>query len=329
MNKIFILGSNSFSGSNFLNYCLSKNNKIIAISRSQQIKKRYNPYYNIKDNKLLKFFKLDLNNDLEKIIDLIKKIKPEYIVNYASQSMVAESWDFPGDWYRTNVSSTINFLEEIKKMKFLKKYIHFSTPEVYGSTKKSIKESDLFQPSTPYANSRACTDTHLNFLIRQFNFPGIITRAANVYGPYQRGYRIIPKTIYKIIKNSKLDLHGGGNSKRSFIHIDDVSQAVYKIMLNKNSYNSYHISTDEKISIKNLVKLICNKMNYNFNDLVNITSERKGKDLNYFLNSNRLKKEFNWRSKTTLENGIFSTINWMQNYINDFNENDFYYKHIK
>ena len=171
-----------------------------------------------------------MSKDRNFILRIIKKNDISHIINFAAQGMVEESWFSPEDWYKTNFTSQILLINQIIKLKTIKKYINFSTPEVYGSTKKFFKESYSFNPSTPYALSRASFDLHLKLLNKNYNFPMIITRTANIYGPYQQLYRIIPKSIISL-KKRKINLHGGGNSIRSFIFMSDVSEALYKILL--------------------------------------------------------------------------------------------------
>ncbi len=109
--------------------------------------------------------------------------------------MVAESWKKPADWYYTNSFSIPFFYFKLSKIKSIKKFIHFSTPEVYGNTIKKIKEDEYFSPTTPYAVSRVTGDHTVKILYKFFNFPAIITRASNVYGENQEKFRIIPKSI--------------------------------------------------------------------------------------------------------------------------------------
>ena len=150
-------------------------------------------------------------------------------------------------------------------------------------------ENNNYNPTTPYAVSRVTADQYLKILNDVDKIDSCSIRASNVYGEYQRLYRIIPKTIYSILKKKKLNLDGGGMSERNFIHIDDVSNATYKIMTKGKKGEIYHISSNEIISIKKLVKLICKKMNYDFDKLVNIVPERLGKDKSYSL-ANKKKK---------------------------------------
>ena len=142
MKKIIILGSNSYLGASFVRYMQDKNYNLYLISRSKILPKRFLPF-KIK-NKNIKFYKLDINKDLNKIITFIKNKKPAFIINYASQSMVGQSWEEPGDWLMTNSVNTVKLYLEISKLKLKTKLIHISTPEIYGHTKKIIKEALKF-----------------------------------------------------------------------------------------------------------------------------------------------------------------------------------------
>lgn len=309
-NKILVLGSNSFSGSNFINYQLNEGYEVFALSRSKEIHEVFLPYKKNKNLQNLHFFQLDINNSLQKIIDLIKKEKIPQIINFAAQSMVAESWNIPEHWYMTNTVSTIKFHNALKNLNFLEKYIHISTPEVYGTCNGSIKEHRNYNPSTPYATSRAATDMSLKNFYDTYNFPVLFTRAANVFGEYQQLYRIIPKTILCFLTKEMLPLHGGGHSVRSFIHMNDVSNATNKILNNGQIGEIYHISTKKNISIRTLVEMIAQQLNVPFEDNVIITEDRKGKDSAYLLDSSKLRDTLNWEETISLEEGIQRTIKW-------------------
>ena len=329
--KILIIGSNSFAGSNFCNYLLEKKFSIIGISRSKEENKIFLKYKKNKNYKTnFSFYKIDLNKnkDLKKLIKLIKIKKIKYIVNFASQGMVAESWLKPWDWYNTNVVSFSKLINELKNLK-IKKFLNFSTPEVYGNTKKKIKESYVFNPSTPYAISRSAQDLNLYAYYKNFQFPVVFTRAANIFGPHQQLYRIIPVSIIKAIKNKKIDLHGSGRSIRSFIFMDDVSEILFKILLDKkNIGKTFHISTKKFISIKKLVLSILKILGKN-KRLIRNVKERDGKDFGYFLDSSKIIKEYGWKDKTSLENGLKKTIDWIINNSRIINKLSLKYKHKK
>lgn len=316
--KFFVIGSNSFSGSSFINFLTTKNYEVIGASRSKDIDNIFlpynwgNTYSKVCNKKNLKTYQIDLNKDLNKLMRLLDNYKPDYIINYAAQGMVAESWENPTHWYKTNLVSQVALHDELRKRTYLKKYIHITTPEVYGDTPNWIKENYDFSPTTPYAVSRASCDLHLLSFFKAYNFPVIFTRAANVYGPGQQLYRIIPRTILSCITGKKLNLHGGGYSERCFIHIDDVNNALFKLINEAEIGTSWHISTENSISIRNLVKKICSLMNVEFEDIVLDTEERLGKDQNYLLSSNLLRDKFNWKDKISLDEGIKDTIKWVE-----------------
>ena len=115
-----------------------------------------------------------------------------------------------------------------------------------------------------------------------------------------------------------MNLHGGGNSLRSFLYIDDFCDAIYlSIKLKQSKKFIFNISSNEILTIKQLIKIICKKMNYNFNSLIKITSDRKGKDKMYFMNSNKANAILKWKNKVSLDNGLDKTISFM---INNFNK---------
>ena len=262
-----------------------------------------------------KFYPIDINQQLAELVEILNDFKPEYIVNFAAQGMVAQSWETPQDWYQTNVVGQVKLHDQLRKLKFIKKYVHVTTPEAYGSTDGWIKESFNFAPSTPYAVSRAACDLHLMSFFKAYNFPVVFTRAANVYGPGQQLYRIIPRTMLYARLGKKMKLHGGGLSTRSFIHMDDVSAATFKIAIDGNQGDSYHISTNETITIRELVEKICELTNANFSELVEVSEDRLGKDQAYLLDSSKLRENFTWQEKINLEQGLIDTLSWVDNNI--------------
>ena len=170
-NRYLIIGSNSFSGSSMINYLLNKKYHVAGISRSKELKKEFSPYYCNKNKKYFKFKKINIVTNSEKLFLFVKKFKPNVVINYAAQGMVEESWKNPEDWYQTNIVSQTIFYKNIQKFKFIDKIIHVTTPEVYGSHNQKIKENTNFNPSTPYAISRAAMDLHLLSLYKNFKMP--------------------------------------------------------------------------------------------------------------------------------------------------------------
>ena len=326
MNTIFVIGSNSFSGASFVDFALSKGARVIGISRSNEATPEFLPY-KWQDCDNFTFQQLDLNKDLPAIASVIREAKPAYVVNFAAQSMVGESWTNPSDWFMTNVVSTVKFHDELRKCDFMKRYVHISTPEVYGSCVGFVKEDFPLNPSTPYAVSRAAADMSLKTFSETYSFPVVTTRAANVYGPGQQLYRIIPRTILFILLGRKLQLHGGGTSTRSFIHMRDVSDATWRIMESGKNGNTYHISTNDIISIRDLVERICTRLNVQFEDHVEIVDERLGKDLAYHLESSKVRAELNWQNRISFDQGLDECIDWVRDNFEALKDSPYDYVH--
>lgn len=331
--KIVVLGSNSFSGASFCKYALRQGAEVIGTSRSEQAPPAYAPYrWAIDQNPELsfRFQRLDLNHDLEALSKLLTKEQPNFVVNFAAQSMVGQSWDFPEDWFLTNAVSTTKMFNQLRKqMGDFGRYVHITTPEVYGPTEGWIKEDTPFNPTTPYAVSRAAGDMSLKSFVEAYNLPAVCTRAANVYGPGQPIYRIIPRALYFFRSGQTLELHGGGSSVRSFIHMDDVSAATWKIMSDGLIGETYHISTDQVVSIKGLVERMAQCLGVSFDDHVKIVGERLGKDAAYMLDSSKLKSTLGWQSSISLDAGLDECIRWIDTYLEDLKQLPQAYKHKK
>jgi dTDP-glucose 4,6-dehydratase len=329
MERIAIIGSNSFSGASFASYCLQQGLEVLGLSRSPEPVNCFLPYKWIKksDQTNWRFVQTDLNTNIDVLTRELDLFTPTMVVNFAAQGMVAQSWHQPDHWYQTNVMANVRLHEILRRRNWLKKYVHVGTPEVYGSTSGIILEDTRFNPSTPYAVSRAACDMHLRTYYTNYGFPVVWTRAANVYGPGQQLYRIIPRTILAIILGQKLPLHGGGNSIRSFIHINDVARATLNIARNAPPGECYHLSTDQFISIRDLVSKLCEILNADFESIVDIVSERPGKDTAYTLDSSKARSTFNWSPQMSLENGLSETVEWVRKYLSDLRQQPIDYIH--
>jgi len=314
MTRFLVLGSNSFSGATYCDELAKAGHEVIATSRSPEPHEAFLPYRWGRQRDAVRFVKLDINHDLDTLDALLKAERPTHVVNFAAQSMVGESWRHPEHWMMTNAVSTTLLFERLRRYDALQRYVHVTTPEVYGSTDGWVREDAPFNPTTPYAVSRAAGDMQLRIVVAQYDFPAVSTRAANVYGPGQQTYRIIPRTILSAMAGRKLQLHGGGKSIRSFIHMKDVSEATTRIALDGRVGETYHISTDRMVSIRDLVAMILTGLGKDFDSSVEIAPERAGKDQAYMLDSSKLRSELGWRDRVTLEAGIAECVAWAERF---------------
>lgn len=329
LEKILVIGSNSFSGASFAAHALEAGGQVIGVSRSKEPSRVFLPYRWIKTDaqRQFKFHQIDINLKLNVLKKILEKFRPDYVVNFATQSMVAESWQNPDHWMMTNVVSTIRLHECLRRFDFLKKYVHISTPEVYGPCSGLIDERTVYNPSTPYAVSRAAADMSILTYLKQYKFPVVSTRAANVYGPGQQLYRIIPRAILFFLTGRKLQLHGGGHSVRSFIHIRDVSDGTLRVMRNASPGEIFHLSTARNISVRELVQMIAQRMGISFEECVESIGERPGKDSAYLLDSTKAQESLGWQARISLEDGIDETIHWVKNNLAELSSQTFDYIH--
>ena len=292
---------------------MSEGHEVVGVSRSEELNPVFLPYHWGPAERLKKFsfLRMDLNEKAEEIGRLAREQNLAWVANFAAQSMVAESWLTPVHWYQTNVVANVRLHEELRKWDGLKKYLHVTTPEVYGSCSGVVREDAPFNPSTPYAASRAACDLHLMTFFKRYNFPVVFTRAANVYGPGQQLYRIVPRAALFSRLQKKLPLHGGGHSTRAFIHGKDVATASLAILDRGQSGQVYHLSTDRFIAIRDLVSMIAQKTGSSFEKLAEVTEDRPGKDAAYLLDSTRAKQELGWAPAVDLEAGADSVIRWI------------------
>lgn len=329
-SRIVVIGSNSFSGASFVSHCLHEGWEVLGTSRSTEAHPVFLPYRwqrTEEEQTRFCFRQLDLNHDTTALLDTIAEFGASYIVNFAAQSMVAESWEHPEHWYQTNVVANVRLHDGLRKMSKLKKYVHISTPEVYGSCSGDVREDAPFNPSTPYAASRAACDLHLQTFLKNYGFPVVFTRAANVFGPGQQLYRIIPRTLLGLALGKKLQLHGGGHSVRSFIFIDDVSEGTLRAALRGEPGDVFHLSTKRTISIRDLVALMCDQAGVLFEDFVEIIADRPGKDSAYLLDATLARTKLGWQDRVSLEDGVAMTRQWVDANLPTLREQPLQYIH--
>src|SRR4029077_17048135 len=132
---------------------------------------------------------------------------------------------------------------------WLKRYVHISSPEVYGTCEGTVKEDAPLNPSTPYAASKASGDLFLWTLVKNFNFPLVMIRATNVYGAHQQLFKIIPRTAIYLKLGKTIELHGGGTAVKSYIHVRDVSQGELLAMEHGRKGEIYHFSPDCGVAV--------------------------------------------------------------------------------
>jgi dTDP-glucose 4,6-dehydratase len=309
--KVFVIGSNSFSGSDFVDLLLEKGGySVTGISRSPEKSALFLPYKRF-NSPNFKFHQMDMNKDMKRLIELVDSVKPDYIINFAAQSEVAPSWKNPGQWFQTNAVSITELADALKDRKFLKKYVHISSPEVYGTCEGVVKEDGPLNPSTPYAASKAAGDLSLFTFVKNFNFPMVMIRSTNVYGAHQQLFKIIPRSVIYVKLGKTIELHGGGKAVKSYIHIRDISRGELAAMEKGRTGEIYHLSPDKGTAVKDVVRKICEKLGVDFAKAAKAVEERLGQDKAYIIDSTKARKEFGWKPAISIDEGLQGVVDWV------------------
>ena len=325
--KIAVLGSNSFSGSDFVDLLLEDDrNQVLGISRSPEKGPLFLPYLR-HTNPAFKFHQLDFNADMPQIIKLLDEFAPEYIVNFAAQSEVAPSWLHPDHWFQTNTVALAQLINHLKDRKYLQRYVHISSPEVYGTCEGNVTELSPMNPSTPYAASKAAADMLLSTYYKNFHFPLLTVRATNVYGAYQQLFKIIPRSAIYLKLGKTIQLHGGGHAVKSYIHIRDVSKGELAIMEKGKIGEMYHLSPDRGHAVREVVETICKAMNRSFTDSTETVAERLGQDAAYVIDSTKARTELGWTSEISLNDGVAGVIGWVDEFWDEIEKQPLEYIH--
>ena len=313
MYSIIVTGGLGFIGSNLIKLLEKKNYYIINIDKinySSNVK-------NIPDNiQNYKFYKVDINNRTA-IKNIINKYNPKIIYNLAAETHVDRSIDDPKNFINSNILGIYNLLEIIRSLKKKIKFIQISTDEVYGDieNKKNSKELDAYNPSSPYAASKASGDLLIKSYIRTYKIFAIVTNCCNNYGPNQYPEKLIPTIIYNLIRKEKIPIYGSGKNIREWIYVEDHCKALIKIGQKGLIGENYNIGSGKTFNNIEIAKIIIKifsgiKNKYQYKGKIKFVKDRPGHDVKYSLNSDKIKEELNWKCETNFNVGIKKTIEW-------------------
>ena len=324
--KVVVTGGLGFIGSNLIELLLEKKFKVINIDKATYSAN----FYNIKEfkkNKNYFFYKVDINNK-KRILNILKKHKPDGLFNLAAETHVDRSIDAPDVFIKSNILGVFNLLEAIKKYKTIKKkfkMVHISTDEVYGdilNPNKRSKENDSYKPSSPYSASKASADHLIMSYVRTFKLPIVISNCCNNYGPRQHPEKLIPKVIFNIQNNLNIPVYAKGLNSREWIYVKDHSMALLTIFKKGIIGESYNVGSGKNLKNLEIVKTLLNlfkKEKKTIKSKIQFVKDRPGHDFRYALNSTKIRKKLGWKNNISIQKGLSNTINW---YLNNKN----YYK---
>ncbi len=306
--KLLVTGGLGFIGSNFITKILEEKSDFEIVNVDAQLhgaNKRN--LSRIENNENYEFVNGNITNKrlMEELIS-----KCDAVVNFAAESFVDRSINDANPFLVSNIRGTFTILDIITKQK--KRMIQISTDEVFGSLPKgSADEQTKFNPSSPYAATKAAAELLINSFSITHNSDVVITRCTNNYGPRQFPEKLIPKTIILAKQERSIPIYGNGKNLRDWIFVDEHCDAVYEILINGKAGQAYNISANNEISNVQIVHKILEIMGKS-NDLIEFVEDRPGHDQRYSLDSSKIKNEFGWSTKINFEDGIRKTIEWYE-----------------
>jgi len=310
--RLVVLGANSFSGQDFIDLLLDDPAyDVIGVSRSPERSALFLKYRLRSDLSRFRYYRLDMNRDAGELFALLDRERPEAIVNFAAQSEVAPSWEHPEHWFQTNTVALARLVNHLRRRNYLKRYLHISSPEAYGTCVGRVTEDAPLNPSTPYAASKAAADFLLKTYAHQFGFPLVTVRATNVYGARQQLFKIIPRSASYLRLGRTIELHGGGRAVKSYIHIRDVSRGEKLVLERGRTGHIYHLSPDGGVEVRAVVRMLCERMGVNFENATRVVDERPGQDAAYVIDSGKARAEFGWLPAIDLETGLAEVVAWV------------------
>jgi len=325
---IVVLGANAFSGQDFVDLLLDDpRNRVIGVSRSPERTGLFLRYKQRADLGAYRYVQNDLNHQMPQLLGLLDAERPAWIVNFAAQSEVAPSWEHPEHWFQTNTVALAQLVNHLRKRDYLERYLHVSSPEVYGTCAGRVTESAPLNPSTPYAASKAAADLLLETYRRQFGFPLLTVRSTNVYGARQQLFKIIPRATIYMKLGIRIPLHGGGAAVKSYIHVRDVSRGELAILQRGEVGACYHLSPAGGIAVCDVVRAIAERLGKSPADAVTIAGERPGQDAAYVIDSTRARTELGWRPQIEFSAGIDEVVRWVEQYWPEIQEQPLDYQH--
>ena len=304
--KLLITGGLGFIGSNFILKILKNYDDFIVTNVDAELYgSNHRNLIEIHNNPNYEFVKGNITSYslMEKLIS-----KCDAVINFAAESFVDRSIANAEPFISSNIKGVFTILEIIKKQK--KKVIHVSTDEVFGNLDaETANENFRFNPSSPYAASKASAELLINSYVLTYGCDCIITRCTNNYGPRQFPEKLIPKTILLANQGKKIPIYGNGKNIRDWIFVDDHCDAVYKVLMKGKSSQSYNISANNQVDNITIVKKILSLMDKS-TDMIDFVDDRPGHDFRYSMDSSKIRTELDWSQHTSFDQGLEITIKW-------------------
>ena len=309
--KVFVTGGAGFIGSNFIRYALGARNDFTVVNYD---KLTY-------AGNLANLEAVDRNPNYTFVKDDICDAPAveaamygcDAVVHFAAESHVDRSIYEPAPVIQTNVTGTFNLLEVARKIS-VSRFVHVSTDEVYGDIPAGAfaDENSPLQPSSPYSASKAGSDLLVRAYVRTYNFPALITRSSNNYGPYQFPEKFVPLMVTNAFSDKALPVYGDGKQQRDWLYVEDNCRAILAVLERGKIgevYNIGGLDLEENLTMARRILQLAGKPE----SLLSYVQDRPGHDRRYAVTCKKIDTELGWKPRTSLQDGLRQTIDWYKN----------------
>ena len=250
------------------------------------------------------YYARHLTYELDLLLEVLDREKPDVIINYAAQGEGAVSWKHSWRFFETNSMGLIQI----------------GTSEMYGSVDHAVTEEEPIKPSSPYAASKVAYDMYLMSVHKFLQFPMNIIRPSNAYCPGQLLHRVIPKAILCGLTGRKLPLHGGGKAEKSYLHARDLGRAIHLVAEGAPLGTVYNAGPADPTSIREVVERCAGALDMPFEDLCEMSEDRLGQDSRYWLNSTAIKDTVGWECQIGWDEGLAEMVDWGRKYLDQIKD---------
>jgi dTDP-glucose 4,6-dehydratase len=312
--KILVTGGAGFIGSNFIRMALTDKfpnfnvDEIVVLDLLTYAGDEEN-LAPIATDKRYKFVKGDIRD-----LELAKKLmgQTDYVVHFAAESHVDRSIEGGSEFVSTNVMGTQVLLDAARNSN-IKRFLHVSTDEVYGSISEGSWPEDYpLLPNSPYSASKAGSDLLVRAYNRTHKLDTVITRCSNNYGQYQFPEKVMPLFITNIIEGKKVPLFGNGLNVRDWLHVDDHCRGIALALTKGKAGEVYNIGGGTELTNVELTHKILAAMGVG-EEFIQPVEDRKGHDLRYSVDITKINTQLGYSTQVNFEEGLEKTINWYRN----------------
>lgn len=311
--RLLVTGGAGFIGSNFIHMLMNRSElteilNIDALSYASDLSHlKYDSF------RRYTFEKVDLCNR-SLVNKTVYDFQPTHVVHFAAESHVDRSLDDAVPFIQSNIEGTYNLIDACRKsVPYLERFIHISTDEVFGSIDvDSTDEHAPYAPRNPYAASKAGAEHIVSSFVDSFEFPAVITRCTNNYGPYQHHEKFVPKSIDNLMHGRDITVHGNGSHVREWIHVNDHCHAIYCILQAKDIRRFYNVTGGTQATNLEIATMLCELFGVDAKTNIVHVANRIGNDQRYSLASKYI-HETGYKAQIDLAQGLKQTMHYYRN----------------